>query len=162
MTCIHTLKRKLNLFYATPVYKSLRFESSLAFSIEQACLRAQREQKGGKYCVCGDPGLRSCTNTYHVEGISMHKFPENEEQRKIWIKFVQRHRPNFFPSSSSVICSAHFEKSCFATGYQLGVPDELKPKARYLIQGSVPTKDTVILEEMPSTSRAKRRVRCTS
>ena len=117
-----------------------------------------KRAKRGKFCVCGGPGLRSCTNTYHVEGISMHKFPENDEQRKLWTKFVQRHRPDFFPSNSSVICSAHFEKSCFATRYQLGVPEELKPKARYLIKGSIPTKDTVILDEMPSTSRAKRRV----
>jgi hypothetical protein len=102
--------------------------------------------------------LRSYTNTYHIEGISMHKFPANEEQRKIWIKFVQRHRPNFSPSSSSVICSAHLENSSFPTMYHVGVPDELKPRARYLIQGSVPTKDMVILDEMPSTSRAKRRV----
>ena len=117
-----------------------------------------KRAKRGKFCVCGGPGLRSCTNTYHIGGISMHKFPANEEQRKIWIKFVQRHRPNFSPSSSSVICSAHFEKSCFATRYHVGVPDELKPRARYLIQGSVPTKDTAILDEMPNTSRAKRRV----
>ena len=117
-----------------------------------------KRARRGKYCVCEGPGLHSCTNTYHIEGISMHKFPENEEQRKIWTKFVQRHRPNFSPSSSSVICSAHFDKSCFATRYHLGIPDELKPRARYLLPGSVPTKDTVILDDTPSTARAKRRV----
>ena len=41
----------------------------------------------------------------------MHKFPANEEQRKIWIKFVPKHRPNFTPTNSSVICSAYFETS---------------------------------------------------
>ncbi|XP_028419191.1 uncharacterized protein LOC114544898, partial [Dendronephthya gigantea] len=117
-----------------------------------------KRAKRGKILCCGGPGLRSCTNTYHVEGISMHKFPENEEQRKNWIKLVRRHQPNFVPSKSSVICSTYFEKSCFATRYHVGVPDELKPKARYLTPGSVPTKDTVILDEMPTTSRAKRRI----
>ena len=97
-----------------------------------------KRARGGKFCVCGGPGLRSCTNTYHVEGISMHKFPANEEQRKMWIKFVRKHRPNFTPTNSSVICSAHFETSCFATRYHIGVPDELKPKPRYLLEGSVP------------------------
>ena len=72
-----------------------------------------------KIRVCGGPGLRSCTNiagirnTYHVEGILMHKFPANEEQRKIWIEFVRKYRPNLTPTNSSVICSAYFETSCF-------------------------------------------------
>ena len=123
-------------------------------SMASSTKRARR----GKFCVCGGPGLRSCTNTYHVEGISMHKFPANEEQRKMWIKFVRKHRPNFTPTNSSVICSAHFETSCFGTRYHIGVPDELKPKARYLLEGSVPTKDSVVLEEMPATSRTKRKV----
>ena len=43
----------------------------------------------------------------------MHKFPANEEQRKIWTKFVRKHRPNFTPTNSLVICSAYFETSCF-------------------------------------------------
>ena len=119
-----------------------------------------KRAKRGKYCVCGGPELRSCTNTYHIEGISMHKFPENEEQRKIWTRFVQKHRPNFEPTSLSVICSAHFEKSCFATRYHIGVPDDVKPRARYLLPGSVPKNDTVVQRETPVTTHAKRRVGC--
>ena len=88
----------------------------------------------------------------------MHKFPANEEQRKTWIKFVRKHRPNFTPTNSSVICSTHFDKSCFGTRHNIDVPDELKPRARYLLEGSVPTKDSVVLEEMPATSCAKRKV----
>ena len=85
----------------------------------------------------------------------MHKFPENEEQRKLWAKFGRRHRPDFTATSSSVIYSAHFEKSCFATRYQVGVPDELKPRSRCLIPGSVPAKDTIIQEEKPVTDLAR-------
>ena len=124
----------------------------------QAWLLVRRDQKGGKYCVYGGPGLLSCTNTYHVEGISMHKFPDNEGQRKLWVKFVRRHRPDFTATSSSVICSVHFEKSCSARRYQVEVLDKLKPRSRYLILGLVSTKDTIIQEERPMTSREKRLV----
>ena len=117
-----------------------------------------KRSKRGKYCVCGGPGLLSCTNTYNVEGISMHKFPKNEEQRKLWVKFVRRHRRDFISTSSSVICSVHFEKSCFATRYNVGIPNELKPRSRYLIPGSIPTKDTILPEEKPVTPREKRKV----
>ena len=34
-------------------------------SMASSTKRARR----GKFCVCGYPGLHSCTNTYHVEGI---------------------------------------------------------------------------------------------
>ena len=114
--------------------------------------------KRGKSCVCGAPGLKSCNNTYGVQGISMHKFPEDEEVRKNWVKFVRRHRPNYTPTSAAVVCSAHFEESCFATRYHLGVPSELKPRSRYLLPGSTPTKDTVATSETPLTIREKRKV----
>lgn len=130
-----------------------------SLSMDPEAKRAKR----GKYCVCGGPGLASCTNTYNVEGISMHKFPENEETRRQWTQFVRRHRPDFSPSNSSVICSAHFEKSCFHTRHNIGVPDELKPRARYLVPGSIPTRDTIALEQedAPMTPR-ERRVVCMS
>ena len=64
----------------------------------------------GKYCVAGGPGNLSCKNNSCVEGISMHGFPKSEGNlRKTWIKFVQKHRPNWQPSPYSALCSAHFE-----------------------------------------------------
>ena len=41
---------------------------------------------------------------------------------------MRQHRPNFTPTNSSVMCSAHFEKSCFGTPYHIDVPDGLRPK----------------------------------
>ena len=41
---------------------------------------------------------------------------------------MREHRPNFTPMNSSVMCSAHFEKSCLGTTYHIDVPDGLKPK----------------------------------
>ena len=64
----------------------------------------------GKYCVAGGPGNLSCKNNSSVVGISMHGFPKREGNlRNTWIKFVQKHRPNWQPSPFSGLCSAHFE-----------------------------------------------------
>ena len=64
----------------------------------------------GKYCVAGGPRNVSCKNNSCVEGIFMHGFPKSEGNlRETWIKFVQKHRPNWQPSPYSALCSAHFE-----------------------------------------------------
>ena len=68
---------------------------------------------GWAYCVAGGPSTYSFNNTNFVEGITMHKFPKDEELRKKWLKFVHTHRPNFEPKERSCLCSSHFEPSCF-------------------------------------------------
>ena len=73
-------------------------------------------------------------------GHSLHGFPQNEELRKKWIRAVKRQRSNWDgPSSSSQLCSKHFEDHCFVTEgvryrESMGVPTlkRLKP-------GAVPT-----------------------
>ena len=73
-------------------------------------------KRGGKYCVAGGPGKVSCQNTSYspgIPGISMHYFPSDKSVRLKWTRFVQRHRANFTPSKTSVLCSAHFEDSYF-------------------------------------------------
>ena len=113
----------LYLYYQTlsnPVMaiKAVRSEL-LCIPNSTSMASSTKRARMGKFCVCRGSGLRSCTNTagirntYHVEGISMHKFPANEEQQKICIKFVRKHRPNFTPTNSSVIYSPYFETSCF-------------------------------------------------
>ena len=67
----------------------------------------------GKYCVAGGPGNVSCTNNSRTEGISMHMFPRDDVIRKKWVRFVRRHRANWQPSKTSVLCSVHFELSDF-------------------------------------------------
>lgn len=119
----------------------------------------RKRKKGGKYCACGVGGKVSCNNSCHVKGISMHSFPEDEKVRKCWVKFVRKHVPTFKVTKSSVLCSAHFEKSCYDPVYFMDIPEELKPRARYLLPGSVPTLDTVNQATMtPITSREKRKV----
>ena len=61
---------------------------------------------------------------------------------------------------SSALCSAHFDESCF---HVKGIPlfddsgKKTMPK-RYLIRGSIPSKDTVVPYTSPLTSRKRRRV----
>ena len=70
-------------------------------------------------------------------GYSLHGFPQNEALRKKWVLAVKRQRSNWDgPSSSSQLCSKHFEDHCFVTEgvryrESMGVPalKRLKPDA---------------------------------
>ena len=55
----------------------------------------------GKYCVAGGSGNVSCNNNSTTEGISMHRFPSDSFVRAKWTRFVQRHRAQWKPSSTS-------------------------------------------------------------
>ena len=59
------------------------------------------------------PNDVSCKNNAYTTGVSMHYFPKNEAVRQRWITFVHRHRNDFKPSNFYVLCSVHFEDSCF-------------------------------------------------
>ena len=66
-----------------------------------------------KLLLAGAPNDVSCKCNTYTTGVSMHYFPKNEAVRQRWINFVQRHRNDFKPSHSSVLCSVHFKDSCF-------------------------------------------------
>ena len=76
-------------------------------------------------------------NTKNGMGYSLHGFPQDEALRKKWVRAVKRQRSNWEgPSSSSQLCSKHFEDYCFVTeGFRyreaMGVPTvkRLKPDA---------------------------------
>ena len=91
----------------------------------------------------------------------MHKFPSENtraEQRKLWTKFVRRHRADFSPTPYSVICSAHFDASCYPQCYSLDILEILKPKAIYLSPEAVSTIDAVSVESTTIYRRDKRKV----
>ncbi len=104
-----------------------------------------------KRCV-----IYNCSNT-NKSGHSVHEFPKDEARRRQWIRFVQVKRANFTPpsvKSQAVICSAHFEESCYPmdvlrlgefTGGLMSMMRNLKP-------GSIPT----IQPFIPSASAQKR------
>ncbi|XP_067030157.1 uncharacterized protein [Acropora muricata] len=120
----------------------------------------KKAKKGGSYCVAGAPNDVSCKNNTYTAGVSMHYFPKNEVVRQKWIKFVRRHRKDFKPSNSSVLCSVHFEDSCFEHR-PIAVPrenGEFIQLKKGLISGSIPTRDTVMPHSSPLTSRKRRRM----
>ena len=83
----------------------------------------------GRRCVAGGPNLVSCTNSQHTEGISMHLFPKEETDRqrqRKWVNFVHKHRPSFQATKTSVLCSAHFEDSCFNMNLMLAKSINIK------------------------------------
>ena len=104
---------------------------------------AKKRRRGGRYCVAGGPNGVTCNNSQFTEGISMHAFPSGENQerecvRRQWTLFVKRHRPDFQPSSSSHLCSAHFEQSAFTTNLDISVGIGMRRKLK---PGAVPTID---------------------
>mgnify|MGYP002803925745 CR=1 FL=1 len=137
---------------------------------KMASLNMKVSRHGGKYCVAGGPNGVSCTNSQFTPNVSMHKFPrvptsdsdkEIQTTRRKWINFVGRHRPNFNPSSTSVLCSIHFENSCFTHNVQIS--DKLGTK-RKLLPGSTPTLDVASASSnisqaaTASTARERRQV----
>ena len=87
--------------------------------------RDRKRRVSGKFCVAGGPGNISCNNTSLTEGISMHTFPSNDIVKRKWTKFVRKHRPEFKPSQTSVLCSVHFDKDCFTRRFDLLEPENV-------------------------------------
>ena len=119
------------------------------------------KKRGGRYCVAGGPNDVSCMNTSYTEGISMHVFPKDETTRRKWTRFVQRHRANFTAKSTSALCSAHFDPSCFERNISISLGDSNPEKSlkRYLKKGSIPVIDCAgSLDVRSQTPREKRQV----
>lgn len=100
-------------------------------------INSDKLPRGGRRCVAGGPNLVSCANSQHTEGISIHLFPKEEtdpQRRRKWVNFVHKHRP----TKTSVLCSAHFEDSCFNLNLMLAKSLNIK---RFLKDDAVPTID---------------------
>lgn len=110
----------------------------------------------GKYCVAGGPGLLSCTNSSQTPGVSMRLFPSNEVTRRKWTKFVQKHRPGFKPTKTSVLCSIHFAPDSLAR--KIDFKDQ--PSVRRLEKGAFPTIFVAVKkgEDASITERERRTV----
>ena len=133
---------------------------SIVYPNQYTNMAEKKKKRGGWRCVAGAPNSTTCGNNSRTLGISMHQFPKNEKTRALWVRFVQGHRLDFdeLVNQYTVLCSAHFEKSCFTT-IQHKDTNHLKLK-RVLQRGSVPTRDTI---KPPGpevlTERDKRQVR---
>ena len=121
------------------------------------------ERLGGQYCVVGLPNGVSCQNGQYMEGKSIHEFPNKAKEKsrhQSWLSFVRKHRPNWNSTNSSILCSDHFEESCFARNHANAM--ELRMKIR-LKADAIPTIDLSSVEieeagEKPLTQRAQRQV----
>lgn len=83
----------------------------------------------GSRCV-----VQGCSNrTNKAAGIALHASP-TDRTRDLWVRFVRTKRKNFFPQPQSrfVICSEHFEESCFTRAFDPTQRRQIKP-------GSLPT-----------------------
>ena len=86
-----------------------------------------------KNCVAAN-----CSNTYG-HGVSLFKFPKDRALRQKWIRNVQKTRANWDgPSEHSVLCSQHFESSCFEVDSELAAQMGIQ-KRRRLKPDAVPT-----------------------
>jgi len=79
--------------------------------------------------------VQGCTNISNPKcGISIHSSPiENAEQCAKWKRFIRIHRSNFNPEDRFVVCSEHFEDTCFTRSLHI------EGSRRVLQPGSVPT-----------------------
>ena len=113
---------------------------------ESQDVQTKKKKGGGKYCVAGLPGKRSCKNSSFSPNVNMHKFPKDETVQKQWTNFVRRHRRDFTPTTSSHLCSGHFEPTCYFRRTDILVVENSPqrnniPRQRKLEQGAVPTID---------------------
>ena len=72
-----------------------------------------------KYCCVQD-----CKTNNTTAGVSLHKFPKNENLRKLWI-LAARREEGWLPREYNFICSLHFP------------PSAVKPN-RLLLKDAVP------------------------
>ena len=86
-----------------------------------------------KTCVAA-----GCSNTYK-EGVSLFHFPKDSVMRKKWADQVKKIRDKWEPTDHSVLCSKHFEESCFETDTLLMGSLGLGKKKIYLKADAVPT-----------------------
>ena len=96
-----------------------------------------------------------CSNT-HKDGVSLFQFPRDHQLRQKWIKQVQRTRAGWSGPGSvagSVLCSAHFEKSCFEPSCLISQSVGIKKKL-LLKPDAVPTIFLKPTKTLPSTQAA--------
>ena len=122
-----------------------------------------KRKRGGDYCVAGGPNKVSCKNSSYSEGISMHCFPKDEIVREKMDKFCSKNtEKTSCHQTSRVYVRRTLMKTVMRTGQFPSLISQIWSKPprfkRYLIKGSVPTKDVAgRTPEMPKTPSARQR-----
>lgn len=87
----------------------------------------------GKRCVAA-----GCANTNAKAGIAMFLFPTDERRAKAWAKKVKQTRAGWKTHTKySVLCSEHFERSCFEEGPLSRVEMGIKTKRPLVLKPGV-------------------------
>ena len=100
----------------------------------------------GSCCV-----VQGCSNySNKAAGLALHASP-TDRTRDLWVQFVRMKRKNFLPQRQAkfVICSVHFEESCFTQAFDPTQHRQFKP-------GSLPS---IWRKKEPSTERDSTRQR---
>jgi len=99
----------------------------------------------GSRCV-----VQGCSNySDHSIGVSLHTSPGNKSDGDKWVRFVRTHRANFNPAGRFMVCSEHFDETCF------GRTIHFEGSRRYLLPHSVPTIWKKVVEQ-PLSQRSRR------
>ncbi|XP_070191237.1 THAP domain-containing protein 10-like [Littorina saxatilis] len=98
---------------------------------------SSKQRRYGFACAVAE-----CSNN-HGKGHTMHRFPDDTETRRQWVKFVQTSRADFgpkfgTPNQNSRICSLHFNSDCYPAKVALAASFGLNTSCR-LVPKSVPT-----------------------
>ncbi|XP_049573527.1 zinc finger MYM-type protein 1 isoform X1 [Syngnathus scovelli] len=92
-------------------------------------------KRGGKRCIA-----MGCSNTNEA-GVSLFLFPKDEGLRKQWTEQVQTTRKDWSgPTDYSVLCSAHFQETCFEPGPLMRIKLGISTRCKLVLKkDSVPT-----------------------
>ena len=89
--------------------------------------------RGDHCCVPGCSNRRS-----KRPELSFHTFPSSQVMRRRWIQSIRRDiGPNFQVTANTVVCSAHFELSCYYPSVNVEVGETSRRHCRRLKKDSV-------------------------
>ena len=107
--------------------------------------------------------VAGCSNTTK-NGVSLHTFPSVSKYRRIWTAAVKHTRPKWpGPTVHSMVCSAHFEPTCFDRGlyhqFDLTIKQMLLPDAVPTIFPLSKTKKAKVPQKKRGAFEKRERIR---
>ena len=97
--------------------------------------------------------VKNCVAVTYGHSVSLFKFPKDRALRQKWIRNVQKTIANWDgPSEHSVLCSQHFESSCFEVDSELAAQMGIQ-KRRRLKPDAVPTVFDRPAIQLPSSAQ---------
>ena len=126
-----------------------------------SCACCRPNEQGRRYCIAGGPCGLGCNNNQSTKGISIHFFPNKKKKDlcQTWISLERKHRPDFRPSKSSMLCSAHLKSSCFTSQANIHVAGKIGIK-RYLERDAIPTIDSDRISAIGSSAQPEPLIDC--